>query len=97
MKVAQPFFPGTHVQTITEKASDFPLLGFLLPLLGFLLPLLCFSHQGGSLEQHGSRLVLTALSSPLGPRTHIPHTEGLKCGERPRAHLGLHHCWHHAL
>jgi len=90
MGVAQPFFPGTGVQSISGKASDFPLLSFPLPLLH---P----SHRGGSLEQHSSRLVLTAPSPPLAPRTRTPRTGGLKCGGRPRAHLGLCCCRHRAL
>lgn len=32
MGVSQSFFPGTSLQSIREKAADFPLLGFLLPL-----------------------------------------------------------------
>lgn len=88
--VAQPFFPDTSVQSTREKASDFFLLGFPLPLLHS-------SHRRGSLEQRGSRLVLTAPSPPLGPRTRTPHTGGLKCGGRPRVRLGLHRCQHHTL
>lgn len=87
VEFAQPFFPGIGVQSISEKASDYPLLGFPLPHLHF-------SHQGGLLEQHRSQLVLTALFLPLGPRSHIPRTVGLKYGGRPRACLGVHHCWH---
>lgn len=90
MEVAQPFFPGTGKQSIREKAFHFPLLGFLLPLLRS-------SHQGFSLEQRSSRLVLTAPSPPLAPRTSIPRTAGLKYGEHPRARLGLRRCRHHAL
>lgn len=87
--VSQSFLPGTHVQSIREKAADFPLLGFLLPLLHS-------SHRRG-LEQQGSRLVLTTLCPPPGPHTRIPRTAGLKYGESPRALLGLCRCRHRAL
>lgn len=90
VEVAQPFSPGTGMQSIREKAFNFPLLGFLLPLLRS-------SHQGCSLEQRGSQLVLTAPSPPLAPRTSIPRTAGLKYGEHPRARLGLCRCCHHVL
>lgn len=90
MEAAQPFFLGTSVQNITEKASGFPLLGFPLPLL-------CSSHRGGLLEQRSCWLVLTAVSPPLGPRTRTPHTAGLRYGGHPRAPLDLRRRWHRAL
>lgn len=67
----------------------------LISPFGLPVPLLHFSHQGHLLEQYGSQLVLTALFPPLGPRSHIPRTVGLKYGGHPRACLGAHRCWHH--
>lgn len=45
MGVSQSFFPGTSLQSISEKAADFPLLGFLLPLSSLPTKRACWSSR----------------------------------------------------